>query len=208
MFVLHRTLIWLKRFRYRRGYGVHSPFAFDFITGVVYEHGIYYAYSGLDALYGLQVNRIGCFVHLRKAYRRRCARLLFRISNYVHPDYILVLGRAERWIDGYLKNGCISANVVKCNTPEEVIDSCFFGKTLLVYTVDVPLAVRALSALRGISAQSSVFLVDGIHAQKTATHEWHRFQQHPLVGITFDLYDLGVAFLDRERCKQHYLVNF
>ena len=28
--------IWLKRFRHRKGYGVHSPFAFDFITRVIY----------------------------------------------------------------------------------------------------------------------------------------------------------------------------
>jgi len=31
-----RYWIWLKRFRHRKGYGVHSPFAFDFITRVIY----------------------------------------------------------------------------------------------------------------------------------------------------------------------------
>ena len=32
-----RYWIWLKRFRHRKGYGVHSPFAFDFITRIIYN---------------------------------------------------------------------------------------------------------------------------------------------------------------------------
>ena len=38
-----RSLRWLRRFRKRRGYGIHSPAAFQFVTGVVYEKGEYYA---------------------------------------------------------------------------------------------------------------------------------------------------------------------
>lgn len=38
--IIHKTIkkgwIWLKRIRHRKGYGVHSPFAFDFITRVIY----------------------------------------------------------------------------------------------------------------------------------------------------------------------------
>ncbi len=33
---IQKGWIWLKRFRHRKGYGVHSPFAFDFITRVIY----------------------------------------------------------------------------------------------------------------------------------------------------------------------------
>jgi len=34
--VINRSWVWVKRFRHRKGYGVHSPFAFDFITRVIY----------------------------------------------------------------------------------------------------------------------------------------------------------------------------
>lgn len=33
---IKRGWVWLKRIRHRKGYGVHSPFAFDFITRVIY----------------------------------------------------------------------------------------------------------------------------------------------------------------------------
>ena len=47
LLALKRPFIWLRRFRHRRGYGVHSPFAFDFITDVVYERTAYYKYKDL-----------------------------------------------------------------------------------------------------------------------------------------------------------------
>jgi len=37
---LHKGWIWLKRVRHRKGYGVHSPFAFDFITRVIYGKSV------------------------------------------------------------------------------------------------------------------------------------------------------------------------
>ena len=37
LLTLKRPFIWLYRFRHRCGYGVHSPFAFNLITHVIYE---------------------------------------------------------------------------------------------------------------------------------------------------------------------------
>ena len=48
MNMLDNPLVWLMRIRHRCGYGVHSPFAFRFLTDVVYERTPYYAYSTLD----------------------------------------------------------------------------------------------------------------------------------------------------------------
>ena len=45
LYYLKRPFIRLSRFRYRCGYGVHSPFAFSLITDVIYEKMPYYAYD-------------------------------------------------------------------------------------------------------------------------------------------------------------------
>ena len=42
---LKRPFIWLSRFRHRCGYGVHSPFAFNLITQVIYEYTPFYKYK-------------------------------------------------------------------------------------------------------------------------------------------------------------------
>ena len=47
---LKRPFIWLRRFRHRCGYGVHSPFAFNLITQVIYENTPYYKYKDIKKL--------------------------------------------------------------------------------------------------------------------------------------------------------------
>ena len=47
LLTLKRPFIWLYRFRHRCGYGVHSPFAFNLITHVIYESTAYYKYEEL-----------------------------------------------------------------------------------------------------------------------------------------------------------------
>ena len=72
-----RTLRWLRRFRHRRGYGIHSPFAFGFVTGVVYEAGAYYAYAPLAQKWRGKLKG--------SPLRPKDLRLLLRLANFQHP---------------------------------------------------------------------------------------------------------------------------
>ena len=40
--------------------------------------------------------------------------------------------------------------------------------------------------------------------------DWHckKVIANPQVGVTFDLYDIGLVFFDKKRCKEHRIVNF
>ena len=79
MQILTNPFVWLCRFRHRRGYGIHSPFAFGFLMQVVYERHAFYAFPALDAgLAWWQRFRV-----------RRTLHLLFRLANYVHPQQII-----------------------------------------------------------------------------------------------------------------------
>ena len=55
----------MRRFRHRRGYNIHSPFAFNLVTGVIYERGAYYAYDDLRNL-----RTIGDGLQMQTAYLR------------------------------------------------------------------------------------------------------------------------------------------
>ena len=37
---------------------------------------------------------------------------------------------------------------------------------------------------------------------------WHELQNDERVGITFDLYDVGLLFFDKTKIKHHYMINF
>ena len=78
MRLFRRPWIWLSRFRQRKGYGVHSPFAYSFIRGVVLEPSAYYAYAELSHLHPW-------WVRWFRLYPMQCRRLLFRLANFAEP---------------------------------------------------------------------------------------------------------------------------
>ncbi len=172
---LSNPWIWLKRFRHRCGYGVHSPFAFAFLTDVVYERNAYYAYHELDA-------SLAWWQRLRI---RRLLHLLIRIANHVQPRRIVTKGDAHLAVR-YMQAGCRQAQAT--TTPD--------GDGPTLYFLTAP-DDAILPHLR----EDSVVIVDDLRKHLT----W--FGQLPSI-VTFDLYDLGIAFFDTKYNKQHYIVNF
>jgi hypothetical protein len=101
--LLPRILRWFCRFRQRRGYGVHSPFAFEWITDVVYlQKAQYYAYAPLAEQHEAWQGVLSV----------KDARLLFRIANHQRAQRMLVVGQGiEREIH-YLQAARPSAQIV------------------------------------------------------------------------------------------------
>lgn len=73
----------LNRLKRSRGFGVHSPFAFHFITKVLKERLPYYAYSELDA------KRTATLRAGKASMPTKSMRLIFRVVNYFNPQMIL-----------------------------------------------------------------------------------------------------------------------
>ena len=73
----------------RRGFGVQSPFAFDLITGVIYQRTPYYAY---DALRRQEKQLAPEKDNHWLSEPLRLKRLLFRLANEVKADTIVDVG--------------------------------------------------------------------------------------------------------------------
>ena len=105
-----RPFVRLARFRHRCGYGVHSPFAFHLITGVIYETAPYYKYASL-----LEGEKRQATQHPRSWREEplRVKRLLFRLVNYARPETIVDAGPLSA--SGlYLKAGREGAAYTAC----------------------------------------------------------------------------------------------
>lgn len=76
-----------KRWRHGRGFGVHSPFAYDFITRTLRERLPYYAYHNIDVLAAEQ--------SLNRTELKRL-RLIFRIAVRVNPVAAAIVGGGKR----------------------------------------------------------------------------------------------------------------
>lgn len=72
-----------KRWRHGRGFGVHSPFAYNFITGTLRERLPYYAYERIEAT---------CSTLSDITLSVKRLKLIFRIIVRFNPKYVMVCG--------------------------------------------------------------------------------------------------------------------
>ena len=201
MRLFRRPWIWLSRFRQRKGYGVHSPFAYSFIRGVVLESSAYYAYAELSHLHPW-------WVRWFRLYPMQCRRLLFRLANFAEPRMV-ELRTADEVAAKYIRAAVPRAEVrrkegglaaVPEGSPEgrEAADFVLVGKERL----EEAAAVAARMPERGM------LVCEGIHESARAKEIWRTIREAPHTGVTFDLYTYGIAFFNPKLHKQHYKVNF
>lgn len=193
----------LKRFWHRKGYGVHSPFAFNFLTSVVYERGAYYAYRELE-----RRHPVAAFHGHRHAVK--CRQFLFRLANYVHPDIIRVIGHVGVAEVDYMSAGCRSAVLLR-NGAGEVralsADGSVPPTELVWIGADVPFSDWNSLVSRPV-ARHTVCVFSGIYESEAAERAWEDVKRQEAVVVTFDLYDYGLVFFDRSKQRQHYVIKF
>jgi len=204
LYYLKRPFIRLSRFRYRCGYGVHSPFAFSLITDVIYEKMPYYAYDLLKVEQKKRITTQGWEKGIP-----RINRLLFRLVNKVQPATIIEVGKpsaASLYLQsakpsaGYLFASDLSELFLDVDTPVDFLYLNDYRNPALLEEVFNICSRRTTS--------NSLFVVHGICYSKAMKNLWKQLQNDERVGITFDLYDAGLLFFDTTKIKQHYIVNF
>lgn len=204
-FCAKKPFIWLSRFRHRCGYGVHSPFAFNLITDVIYEKRAYYAYDSLDReCKEREDSRLKYLLNDRKVYR-----LLFRLVNYVQPSVMIELGKRSS-ASLYMQSAKSAADYLFASDLSELFldaDTSIDFLYLNDYR-NVALMRQAFQVCVSRSVATSLFVIRGIGYSREMKSFWKELQCDERVGITFDLYDVGLLFFDRAKIKQHYIVNF
>ena len=94
-----QAIVWLRRIRHCRGFGIQSPTDFGFVRDVVSERNPYYAYGEVG---------VG-----DSWLRRKLGQLYLRLANHVQPAVIVDLAG----YDDYLHAGCRKARLTSRLTP-------------------------------------------------------------------------------------------
>lgn len=86
---IHRYRTALSRHHRSAGFGIHSPFAFNFVRGVLRERLPYYEYDNIARLH----QAVKATKHRQEPLiSKKDAKMLFRIANYFNPSHLLVTG--------------------------------------------------------------------------------------------------------------------
>ena len=199
---LRRTAYGLRYIGHHHGYGVHSPFAFEYINRVIYERAPYYVYADVERA------RIP---HSRGELPRRVCRLLLRIVNRAQPHTLIDIGPQPHAAMAYLKAGkrdmrCLHFDAELAYIPDPASD-----ETTLVYLHDYlhpEQLERAASHYLPLLNRRSVMLIAGVGYSAEMKRVWHSLIARPAVGVSFRLYDIGILFFDPTKMKRDYIVNF
>ena len=89
---IHRYRTALSRRHRSGGFGIHSPFAFNFVLNVLRERRPYYAYEELMHLRSVAAQEAKLYRHHPAVITGKNAKMLFRITNFFKPAHILHVG--------------------------------------------------------------------------------------------------------------------
>lgn len=194
--------IWISRIAYCRGFGIQSPSAYRFVRYVINEHYPYYAYAQLKRT-----------VRVKGRGMIRLMRLYMRIVNYVQPEYII--DQPDRWSlsrEAYYKVGSRKATIINLEknanqqTESAQLANKITGKRVVIRT-DAQQTDQIQQYLPHIDS-ASIIIVDGIHRNRKARHNWKSLACNEATGVCFDLYYTGIIMMDKNKHKRCYPINY
>lgn len=197
--IIARLFRWIRRFRQRCGYGVHSPLAFQFITDVIYNSGVYYAYDTLRQPLAISASRLDEYDPLSGLIAKDL-QLLFRLANFQEAHTIAIQGSIPT----------IAAYLFAARPHAHVVGKDHIATADFIYT-DFILAPPSLSD--GSSPfpplkEGGMHVLRGIHSSKAAETIWQRCCAQPSTTLSFDLWRFGILLNRPKIIKQSYIVNY
>lgn len=220
----------MRKLKHRKGYGVHSPFAYTIITEVIEEKLPYYAYRRMQRTFGKDTPisfKVACLL-LRLANRFRCRNVaevgcdggysilpLILTDSRLHVHSLATTEVAQQasdrlaWLPNRLQQVSFMADVTEyeAHQPFDMIiinSNPFASAAGAMPDADTMLVEWVLSH----STDNTVIFVHGIQARHRLEKFWDQLCDRDDVSITMDLYDYGLSILKPRFFKQHYIVSF
>lgn len=186
---IRQLLKWPRRYRTSRGFGVHSPFAFDFITKVIRDHdAYYYAYPEIDALCG-KTHRDSLLDNMLFSlgdYERMEARLMFRILCRFNPGQIIEIGGGGEVSRLIIERATPSADHARWSreNPTELSPSA----TCLIivnYTIDLNFTIVRSYLLKALNHPGGVIIIFRNLHIPIVNRLWRQIAMVADFGMTF-----------------------
>lgn len=191
---VQRYLHWLRRIKYCRGFGVQSPSAYRFIRYVINEHYPYYAYDELRK----EMPRLDSLT-------RKRMELYFRVANFRQASLWLDFCERNDVIATYVGRGCHATQVRRITDLRQITADDRIEVLRICPTAG---SEAVLEAALQQADDHTLFIIEDICYNDTAKRMWQKLLESDLTSVSYDLYYLGIAFFDRKRYKNNYIVNF
>jgi hypothetical protein len=214
--------LWQRKSEYK----IHSPFVFDFMKKVLYDHG-----SNRDYDLMLRISRLLDKKPMRNRWRRKQSRFLYRIVHYLEPDSVVSFGslsamdtsalalgnlqtkvhleQSTDFLDTMNSMGIVNVSLIQpaefdserfkqLNTGLVIFGFDAFGDDNWDYLDDCLLH----------KTEDSVFLFEGIHRNRDIEEAWEQMKAREDVTLTMDIYSYGMVFFREGIEKQDFVLKY
>ncbi|MBQ7820255.1 MAG: hypothetical protein IJ341_11235 [Bacteroidales bacterium] len=217
----------VRRVTKRRGFGVHSPFVFNFIIRVIEEKAQYYSYSAIEAQY-FKVKKALTSKSPIKLHPLKFSKLIFRVANRLKPTTVLECGTAygvstialslsknniqlttiepnaeiARWVDGAIVKDYTMAL-------KQYYSSNSVPDLIYIRIQEKSSDYKAIyGAITPYIKENSAIIVAGIRTTKENYSLFKEFSANPIIKVTIDLYDTAILVASPKLNKQQFKVSF
>lgn len=212
----------------RRGFGVHSPYAYRLITEVIREKTPFYAYEDLDDIESSSSRK-----HDIYKIKKGKARLFFRLANRFQPQHILEVASSGGISTLYLKKACPSAKITIVENRRDVVEktqewlgreqceaeilSTSLSKAIPLYLAhtDSPFILinrmpkeyydNITAVLLQALVPNAIIVLCGIN-RKTQRTIWKRLIADNRVRVAIDMKQNGLILCNPKLNKQNYYI--
>ncbi|GHT62322.1 hypothetical protein FACS189451_06390 [Bacteroidia bacterium] len=218
-----------RKLRYRKGFGVHSPFTYSLITKVIEEKTPYYIFDEIEQFRKKLPFR-------KETQHKNYGALLFRLVHYFQCRTVLQISAYSGIMSLYLsmasRKGCTCyaleenpglLEAVKVFAGQQRLENLHFmeGESAgnleklkafipsfdLVFINQSGNPEKTLETIelsKHFIGEKSILIIDGISNNKAMKEIWKKIKNHPETSVTVDLFALGIVFFDKKLHKQHY----
>jgi hypothetical protein len=213
----------VRKIKHRKGFGVHSPFAYSIITEVIEERVPYYAYATMKRYYGSDavIPLKTAMLLLRLANRFSCRNILEIRSDGGYSALPLLLVDSRNDVCTVASPDEVEAVHHRLHTIEQRMGKLrgieclaslaedYRADMMLINSRPAEMGVEEFCTwLLAHSTETTIFFVRGISLGHPMEQVWDQLCDREDVEITMDLYDYGLAIRKPRFFKQHYVVAF
>lgn len=187
----------LLRKKQSKGHSIHSPFAFDLITNVLYSPYSYYAFNDIPDKFPFLAQPSKNVVKFN--------HVSFRLINYFKVKNILEVNPGNGLNSLYIKSPSSKIEYSSVNDIDEIEDFASRKFDAIFINIDNKNCFPPIESLLKLSSENTFWVINPIDS-KESKQFCKSIVNHEKVTVSFDMSDTLIVFFRHSYYKQHYLV--
>lgn len=212
---LRHIPVWCKRFKYRRCWRIHSPFAYRFVREVIFA-------TTADKACLATAQHMARHTHHDYAWQRY-HRLVYRLARYqanrqaqredtTPLRWVVITAHGQSSLIPYLEAAAQATPTldinIQCYTPETFVHMAISMPDLLYIDGSLMAEHMGLWSLLTTAAPHTLLIIRSIYHTPVETALWQRLEHHSHTILTFDLYYMGLVLFHQGLSKEAHKLCF